>query len=102
MVGFGLVGARSHAQESGWTGTNSLRMPHPGEHALTILHPQLLELTMISGQPKPGDPVEPWDFVGPNFQLRLPNRAEFQVIAGENRIQVKEVGFKRRPLYAPV
>jgi hypothetical protein len=90
------------AQDLGWTGTNSLAMPQVGEHILRVLSPQLLELTLITTQEKQGAPVSAWDFVGPNYALKLPSPGQFAVSLDGKAIPVSKVGFKQRPLYAPL
>lgn len=90
------------ARDFGWTGPNSLGMPRPGEHNLRILSPALLELTMISSRPEAAEALKPWDFVGPEFKLELPPASAFQVLAGDSEIPVLKIGFKQRPLYAPL
>lgn len=76
-------------------------MPQVGEHSLRILSPNLLELTLITTQKAQGDPVDRWDFVGPNFAPRLPAPGAFRVVANDVEIPIAQIGFKRRPLYAP-
>jgi hypothetical protein len=85
----------------GWTSTNSLAMPQVGEHTLRILSPTLLELTLITTQPRQGAPVDRWDFIGENFAPKFPPAAAFRVRVADQSIPVAKVGYKRRPLYAP-
>jgi hypothetical protein len=98
---FCLSGFLASASEFGWTSTNSLATPQIGEHALRILSPTLLELSLVTTQEKQGGPVDRWDFVGPNFTPKFPAASSFQVLADSKAIPVAQVGFKRRPLYAP-
>lgn len=76
-------------------------MPQVGEHGLRVLAPNLLELTLITTQKEQGAPVDRWDFVGPNFAAKLPAAGAFRVQVDGAEVPVAEVGFKRRPLYAP-
>jgi hypothetical protein len=80
----------------------SLALPALGAHELRVLSPSVLELTLVTTkQPDPARP-EQWDFVDPNFQLRLPGRQEFSVSVADQKVPVESVGFKRRVLYAPL
>jgi hypothetical protein len=87
------------AQDFGWVGTNSLAVPEVGAHALRVLKPDLMELTLVTTR---SNVVSAWDFVGENFTPRLPKPGEFHVQAGGKNVAVREVGFKRRPIYAPL
>ncbi|HKX63360.1 MAG TPA: glycoside hydrolase family 9 protein, partial [Verrucomicrobiae bacterium] len=79
-----------------------LTMPKPGDHTLHILSPTLLELRRINAkQPDPA-PVDSWDFVDSSSQFHGPALSEFSVVANGQTIAVQSVGFKRRPLYAPL
>lgn len=81
---------------------NFLAMPAVGAHGLRVLSPTLLELTLITTKaPDPARP-EQWDFVGADSQLKLPLPEQFVVSAGRKTLAVKKVGFKRRPIYAPL
>src|SRR5205814_5114834 len=69
---------------------------------LHILSPNLLELILINTkQPDPAR-VDKWDFVDANSQFGAPSTSEFQVSVGGRSVSVQTVGFKRRPLYAPL
>lgn len=80
----------------------ALQMPKHGDHTLRILSPSVLELQLITK--KDPDPALPpiWNFVDSTFQLSAPSPGEFTVTANGQTIPVQSVGFKRRPLYAPV
>ncbi len=81
---------------------NPLALPSPGAYRLRILSSNLLELTRITTKaPSPAKPGE-WDFVDAEGRAQLPAGSEFVVLAGEARIGVQQVGFKRRVLYAPL
>jgi Glycosyl hydrolase family 9/Bacterial Ig domain/Cellulase N-terminal ig-like domain len=80
----------------------SLEMPRPGNNTLHILSPTLLELVLINTkQPDPAR-VDKWDLVNANGQFVAPSTSDFQVKVGGNSVNVQGVGFKRRPLYAPL
>ena len=79
-----------------------LALPSVGAYQLRILSSNLLELTRVTTKaPAPARPSE-WDFVDDEGRARLPNAAEFVVVAGGTTVGVKSVGFKRRVLYAPL
>jgi hypothetical protein len=80
----------------------ALQMPKVGDHTLRILSPTLLELQLVTR--KDPDPAAPsaWNFVNSSFQLSAPSPGEFTVTANGQTIPVQTVGFKRRPLYAPM
>src|SRR5258706_4752099 len=81
---------------------NPLALPSPGAYQLRILSPNVLELTRITTKaPAPAKPHE-WDFADAEGQAHLPNASEFVVLAGETKIGVQSVGFRRRVLYAPL
>ena len=84
------------------TDANPLALPRVGDYRLQILSPTVLELTLINT--KDFDPARPtgWDFVGSNFSFSPPSAAEFAVTANGRTISVRSVGFKRRPIYAPL
>lgn len=96
------LGPSLAAQNFGWTGTNSLAMPVPREHLLRILTPSVLAITLVTTRTNENAPVEQWDFVHENFELTLPGASDFRVLAGATEIPVKQMGFRRRPLYAPL
>jgi hypothetical protein len=81
---------------------NPLALPEIGSFGLRALSPSVLELTLI--QTEDADPANlvQWNFVGSNFELQLPDPGAFNVKAGNRTISVGEVGFKRRPVYAPL
>jgi len=77
-----------------------LRLPKVGEGALQILSPTLLDLTWINTKPPgAGTRVENWDFVDSEGVFHAPS---LTVTVDGRRAEVKETGFKRRPLYAPL
>ena len=81
---------------------NPLALPSPGAYQLCILSPKVLEVTRVTTKaPAPAKPRE-WDFVDAEGQAHLPNASEFVVMAGETKIGVQSVGFRRRVRYAPL
>lgn len=81
---------------------NTLAMPEVGWHQMRVLSPTLLELTLINTKASIQAPPSAWNFVGENFALKLPPSPAFQVTANGTPVPVTTVGFKRRPLYAPL
>jgi hypothetical protein len=71
-----------------------LELPAVGSTSLKILAPDLLELVRISSD------TNVWNFVT-NGVLTAPSTNQFQVKSGSSSINVTQVGYKRRPLYAP-
>ena len=81
---------------------NLLALSSPGDFQLRILSPTLLELARVTTKaPSPARPTE-WDFVDAEGHAQLPSATEFGVLAGETKIGVQAVGFRRRVLYAPL
>jgi hypothetical protein len=81
--------------------TNSLAMPAIGDHGLRIISPTVLELTLINTKAKDPAGVSAWDFVNDQYVATLPSASQFSVTANGTAVAVQNVGFKRRPLYAP-
>ena len=81
---------------------NPLALPSPGACQLRILSSNLLELTRITTKAPPPAGLRGWDFVDADGQVHLPDASEFVVLAGDTKIGVQNVGFKRRVLYAPL
>ncbi|MGN6386770.1 MAG: glycoside hydrolase family 9 protein [Verrucomicrobiota bacterium] len=81
---------------------NPLALPAVGESELNIIAPTVLELNRVTTKaPDPAVPAD-WNFIGANFAAILPTPSDFQVTVDGNPVTVTEVGFKRRPLYAPL
>ena len=80
---------------------NVLALPAIGDQQLRVLTPTLLELTLITTK-EPGAPPAEWNFVGENFKLQLPAPSEVVVKVNGKTVTVKTLGFKRRPVYAPL
>ncbi len=80
-----------------------LPLPEIGDHQLRILSPYLLELHLVTTKQKGKNP-EQWNFFDPDSRkLDLPEARDFDIRFGDQSIlgAVAEVGFKRRPEYAP-
>jgi hypothetical protein len=80
----------------------SLQLPNVGDNALHILTPNLLELKVINTkQPDPAT-VSSWNLVDSGGNFSAPAASSFTVTANGQTINVTGVGFKRRPIYAPM
>lgn len=77
------------------------KLPNIGQNMLRMLTPTLLELNLITTKPAGGS-VSAWDFVNSSGSLQLPSISQFVVTANGSPIAVQSLGFKRRPLYAPL
>lgn len=80
---------------------NQLAMPPVGAQWARISAPTILELTLINSK-MPDGRVDSWDYVDDNNQLHLPDAKAFRVLVNGNAVGVNAVGFKRRPIYAPL
>jgi len=77
-------------------------LPKVGDNTLHILTPSLLELQLINTkQPDPAQ-VTVWNFVNSSGQFTAPPAGSFAVTVNGQAVGVTSVGFKRRPLYAPM
>jgi hypothetical protein len=77
------------------------QLPLVGQNLLRVLTPRLLELRLINTKPAGGS-VTTWNFVNSSGGLQLPSPLQFVVTADGAPVSVQSVGFKRRPLYAPL
>ena len=79
-----------------------LHLPKPGDYTLRILSPNLLELFRVNTkQPNPAH-VDSWDWVDASGNFVPPDTSNIRVIVSGQTNQVTGLGFKRRPLYAPL
>ncbi len=83
------------------TNENPLRMPLPGDNHLRILSPTLLEITLITTKFPDPAPVTSWNFVT-NGIFVPPNLSQLIVTVDAQSIPIQAIGFKRRPIYAPL
>lgn len=70
-----------------------------GSWDFRVISPEVLEISFVNTASKGADPSS-WDFVD-GQQSRLPPPSSFQVLAAGKAIAVKELGFRRRPSFAP-
>jgi hypothetical protein len=74
-----------------------LQLPRPGQIALRVLSPSLLEITRINTKEPDPARVDSWDFVDAAGVLHLPDPGQVLVTVNETPVAVTAVGFKRRP-----
>jgi hypothetical protein len=79
-----------------------LRLPQPGEIALRILAPTLLEVTRIGSKSPDPARVDSWDLADAAGGLHAPAPEQVAVTVAGQGVAVTAVGFKRRPRYAPL
>ena len=80
----------------------NLQLPTPGRMSLRVLSPTLLEIARVNTKAPDPARVDSWDFVDAGGNLQLPAASAFTVSVGGQPAAVQAVGFKRRPLYAPL
>src|SRR5256885_1444739 len=79
-----------------------IQPPVTGDHALHILTPTLLELFLVNTkQPNPAR-VDSWDWVNDQQNFVAPDMSSVNVIVNGQTNIAAGIGFKRRPLYAPL
>ena len=80
----------------------ALAMPRVGDNSLRILSPMLLEVRRINA--KQADParVDSWDLINGSGVIQVLPTSQFAVTANGQPVAVQSVGFKRRPVYAPL
>lgn len=83
------------------SGASALRMPLAGTIELQVLTPTLLEVCLITEKSE-GKPLTQWGFVDAKGVCRLPGEGEIEVLTQGSRLPLKNLGFKRRVLYAPL
>jgi hypothetical protein len=80
----------------------NLTVPDPGSYELHVLSPTLLELKLIGTKDQETTPVTQWDLVNGSIQFTAAAANLFAVTADNTPVAVSAVGFKRRPLFAPL
>jgi len=84
------------------TDDSPLQLPPVGASQLRVIAPTILELTLITAKPSGLGHGDLWDFIDRNGQCHLPRVEQFLVSAEGRTNSVKDVGFRRRVLYAPL
>src|SRR6187455_2722837 len=101
LVTLSLIGLQGKLTAGGLDAV-SLQVPQSGEHSLNILTPTLLELVLVNTkQPSPAR-VDTWDWVDDNAVFSSPDLSKIVVRVNGQARGIASVGFKRRPLYAPL
>jgi hypothetical protein len=77
-------------------------LPAVGDSTLHVLTPSLLELKLINTKQLDPARVGQWDFVDGGGNFIAPPASAFSVTVNGQPVAVTAVGFKRRPLYAPL
>ena len=81
---------------------SALALPKAGDNALRILSPTLLEVRRINSKAPDPAGVDAWNLVNSAGQLQSLPVTQFAVTVNGQSVAVQSVGFKRRPLYAPL
>jgi len=79
-----------------------IQTPHIGDHALHILSPNVLELSLVNTKDPDPARVDSWDWVNDNQEFVSPDFSSVRVIVNGQVARPANFGFKRRPLYAPL
>ena len=77
-------------------------IPQPGDYTLHVITPTLLELKVINTAPVNTTTPTSLNVVDASYNFLAPATGLFAVTANGSSVGVKAVGFKRRPLYAPL
>ncbi|MFN7139284.1 MAG: glycoside hydrolase family 9 protein, partial [Limisphaerales bacterium] len=88
--------------QAGIISDNNLEMASVGSSQLRILNSEILELTYITTKAPHPAPITHWNFVDSSGALSLPDSSELTVLVNGHSAIWTAVGFKRRPLYAPL
>ena len=94
--------ALANAQETTPLVPNRLMPLDVGPTKLDLLTPGVLEISRVIRKPVDPAPIEAWDFQDAEGHLQLPAPTDFEVLIGGRPVPVTRVGFRRRPLYAPL
>lgn len=84
-------------------GYPNLDLPPVGATSFRVLTPTLLEIGLVTTKAADPAPIGQWNFVDSSGNASaLPSASNFVVHAGASTVSVSRVGFKRRPVYAPL
>ena len=73
----------------------TLQIPKPGETALHILSPSVLELVRINTEQLHSGTVDSWNWVDTNGNLALPGLSSLKVLINGQTNSATVIGFKR-------
>ncbi|HZV33600.1 MAG TPA: glycoside hydrolase family 9 protein [Verrucomicrobiae bacterium] len=79
-----------------------LQIPTIGDNFLHILTPTVLELELINTEYANASQVDTWNWVDSETNFVPPNMSSVQVLVNGQSDSVTNIGFKRRPIYAPL
>jgi hypothetical protein len=79
-----------------------IQTPQIDDHALRILSPNLLELFLVNTKQPDPDHVNLWDWVDSDQNFISLDSSSIKVIINGQTNNALSIGFKRRPLYAPL
>ena len=79
----------------------TLQIPEPGDTALHILTPTVLEVVRINTKQYGETFPESWNWVDTNGDFAPPDLSSLKVVVNGQTNSPTVIGFKRRPLYAP-
>ncbi|HWD91980.1 MAG TPA: glycoside hydrolase family 9 protein [Verrucomicrobiae bacterium] len=77
-------------------------IPQPGDYTLHVLTPTLLELKTINSAASGSLTPSTLNLVSSSYSFLAPSTGLFGVTVNGKAVAVTSVGFKRRPLYAPL
>ncbi len=80
----------------------TLNLPQVGSSLLHVLAPTTVELVRINTETAGSTMVDSWNFVDAAGRFTAPATSKFAVTVNGQPVAVQQVGFKRRPLYAPL
>ena len=81
---------------------SDIQTPQIGDYTLRVLSPNVLELFRVNTkQPNPAR-VDSWDWVNNQQVFVAPDLSSARVLVNGQTDVITAVGFKRRPLYAPL
>jgi hypothetical protein len=78
---------------------DALGLPAVGTACVRVLGPRFVEVRLITAKDS-GRKPRVWDWVDAHGREDLPKAGAFEILAGDARILVKAVGFRRRVAYA--
>lgn len=102
LVGLSLISDQVVAETRDATEIESLYLYHPklDDHALRVISPDMLEVVRINTK-QLSLPVESWNFTSAGV-FNPPPAQSIHVSVDGVAVGIAEMGFKRRPLYAPL
>src|SRR5690349_17405623 len=78
-----------------------IQTPAVGDHLLRILSPTVLELSLVNAKDPDPATVDSWNWINGEQDFVRPDLASLRVRVNGQVLNFSNVGFKRRPVYAP-